>query len=647
MPRAFLVVVLCAVAAVCYSQKSPLKFGDIPMEDLTMTSYPGDSSASAVVLTDFGKAYISFTTVDVSLIFERHVRIKILKKDGLKWADVEIPLFDPGTAEEKVTNLKARTYTLENGKVIETSLSKDGIFKEKFNRYFNVQKFTLPSVKEGSVIEYSYTIMSDFVENFPNWQFQRRIPTRRSEYWAVVPDFFVMERYMQGYVIPTVYDVTPRNGPNFKENLHHWVMQEVPAFKEEPYMACENDYISKINFAVSHITVPGRFIQEIMGSWEKLSKRLLESDAFGKTVSGSGFLKSKVVEVIAGKSEDADKLQAIVDYVKANIEWDGTKDYLAYDLKEAFERKKGSSGDINLALASMLDKAGLIVDPVLLSTRDHGVIRKQYPMQRQLNYVVCRVTLGNTVVFVDATEKMLPYDVLPERCLNGEGWVVSAKAPGWTSITTKAKSKTVASVDLGISPEGGLVGKVRLIRSGYDALALRKQVGSDSKKTEYLKDFSETQRWDIDSSRFENIPELQKEARETHYVSINDQSTVAGDLIYVNPFVVTRLDENPFKLEKREYPVDFASQQEKVYVYNLTIPEGYVVDELPKSKAMALPEGGGRFTFSASVVGNVINVTSNFQINRPIFGQPEYPQLREFYAQVVAKQAEQIVLKKK
>jgi hypothetical protein len=42
-----------------------------------------------------------------------------------------------------------------------------------------------------------------------------------------------------------------------------------------------------------------------------------------------------------------------------------------------------------------------------------------------------------------------------------------------------------------------------------------------------------------------------------------------------------------------------------------------------------------------------ITVTSSFQLNKNLFTQEEYPNLREFYTQVVAKQTEQIVLKKK
>ena len=79
----------------------------------------------------------------------------------------------------------------------------------------------------------------------------------------------------------------------------------------------------------------------------------------------------------------------------------------------------------------------------------------------------------------------------------------------------------------------------------------------------------------------------------------------------------------------------------------ITIPEGYTVDELPQSKVLMLPGNAGKYVYNVANTGNSITLLSNFQINKSLFLQTEYPNLREFYNQVIAKQAEQIVLKKK
>lgn len=451
------------------AQKSPVKFGEIPMEDLEMTTYGKDTSAAAVILTDYGEAYISVTAVNASMNFERHVRIKILKKDGMEWADVEIPLYHSAGEEERVSRLKASTFNLENGKIVESTLSKEGIFREKFNRDFNVQKFTLPNVKEGSVIEYSYTIYSEFLTNFPNWQFQYEIPVRWSEYWAMLPEFFVFEKYMQGYIAPTTYEVKIKPSQDFRVNGHHWISKDVPAFKEEPFMTCEDDYVSKVNMALAYINFPNQPTKEIMGTWSKLNTELLESESFGKAITGSGFLKKKAEELTAGVTDPIKKVEIIYNYIKQTLEWDGTQDKYVDNLKKVMDDKKGTAADINVMLASMLEKVNVPVDMVLLSTRDHGFVREQYPMEEQFNYVICLARVGDKALLLDATDKYLPMNILPERCLNGQGLVISKTNHGWINIEPKAKARTVVNADLALSETGELKGKVIYSYEGYDA----------------------------------------------------------------------------------------------------------------------------------------------------------------------------------
>ncbi|MFM9837111.1 MAG: DUF3857 domain-containing protein [Cyclobacteriaceae bacterium] len=641
----FLIVALLLISLSSSAQKAPIKFGDIPMADMKMTVYDKDSSANAVVLTDYGIAYITVTSGGAVLNFERHTRIKILKKEGLDLANSSILLYHSGSAEEKMTGLKASSYNLEGGKIVETKLSKEGIFKEKYNRNYNQQKFTLPNVKEGSVIEYTYKKTSEFFTNFPNWQFQRSIPVRWSEYWAMIPSIFIYEKYMQGYVPVSSYENKNQSYYDTEVKAHHWITENVPAFKDEPFMTCEDDYISKLNFALSHINY-STHSEEIMGSWQKLNDNLLENDDFGKVIAKSGFLKDQVEQLTTGITEPLKKIEVISSHIKQTIEWDGEEDFYAGNFKKIIEKKSGTSGDINLMLASMLDKAGLQVDMVMLSTRDHGFVRQAYPMTKQFNYVICSVNLDGKTILLDATEKYLPFDILPSRCMNGQGLVISKKNHGWVTISTKAKAKTIVSADLALAADGELKGKIQYTRDGYDAEAMRESYNKKGEAT-YVKDFLASKQWQVEKSAFQDVKDLSKSVKESHEVSISEHSSAAGDVIYINPFVTSQEQENPFKSEKREYPVDFGSLTDKTYMCKITLPENFVIDELPKSKVIALPANAGKYMYNAVQTGNIVSITSAFQINKSLFIQDEYPLIKEFYNQVVAKQAEQIVVKKK
>lgn len=135
--------------------------------------------------------------------------------------------------------------------------------------------------------------------------------------------------------------------------------------------------------------------------------------------------------------------------------------------------------------------------------------------------------------------------------------------------------------------------------------------------------------------------------KEVYQVKMSEHIQSAGTTMYVNPLFAYRLESNPFQSETRAYPVDYGSPEDQLFMLKLTIPNGWTAEELPQPKVLVLPANGARYTYSISQNGNVISVMSQLSINKPLWSFEEYKPLRDFYIQVVAKQAEQIVLKKK
>ncbi len=659
------------IAISSIAQKPPIKFGDIPVEQLSMTTYDADTSASAVILADYGESIIEYDQSNgFMLSFERLTRIKILTKDGLDWANFNIPLYHQGSDAEKLTGIKGTTYNLENGKVMETKLKNDAIFKEKYDGNIDITKVTMPNVKVGSIIELTYKVRSDFIFNFQDWEFQSEIPTVWSEYRARIPEYFHYDKYMQGYISLVVNEETKspatitlvnkertgerttqttfsRDQINYQESRFQWAAKNVPAFKAEPFITTSKDYISKINFELAFTQFPQQPMKRYMGSWDDINKQYAENAEFLGEVTGNSFLKRAVEEVIAGSITPEDKINAISNYVKQNVEWDGTsRKFISKPSKKTLDDKKGNSAEINLLLASMLEKAGIKVSPVLLSTRDHGFVREETPISSQFNYVICLAIVGDKSILLDATERLLPTGTLPERCLNGSGFVVSKEAYQWVKLQPSIKSRTTLNADLALSSSGELKGKLQIDRGGYDALASRKRYES-KKESEYIKDFIGSRAWDVSKSEIGNAKEINQPLKETYELVMSEHVVSTPDALYFNPLLLHRIENNPFKLESREYPVDYSSPFERIYMSRISIPEGYVVEEIPQAKVLALPANAARFTYSITQAGNLLNIVSNFQINKSIFSQAEYPNLREFYNQVVAKQTEQIVLKKK
>lgn len=657
------------LSAYSFAQKPPIKFGEVSIEDLKMTRYEKDTSAEAVVLVDFGQTEFKYEqTKGWQLYFDRTVRIKIFKKEGYRWADFSIPLYQSASDKEKITNIKGVTYTLESGKIEESKLKNEGIFEENKNDYIVARKFSLPNIKEGCVIEVSYTIVSDFLFNFQDWQFQSFIPTQWSEYRAAFPEFFHYEKYMTGYISLSINETKERlehytikyevvdsglGRGNYRGNymlksnskVHRWVANDVPAFKEEPHLSSYRDYISKINFELSHIKYENEPIKRIIGSWADLNTSFIQSDHFGSAIDGSGFLNKITEEITSGMKTPQEKIESIYNYVKLNVVWDGRyRMFLDDDFKKILEERKGSSAEINLMLVAMLQKVGINANPVIISTRDNGFIREMTPISSQFNYVICQAIVDGKSILLDATDRMLPIHILPERCLNGRGFIISKQTPGWIELSAP-KSKNSASANVMLTPEGQLKGKIAISNDGYFGYSKRKEYFTKGKE-EYIKDFAHQMSWEIENSEFENMENLGYAVKE-NYEFIYQDNFGNADVLYINPILYMRQAENPFKLETRLYPVDYGNGLDQTFICRLTVPEGFQTEELPASKVFALPNNAGKYVYSIQQTGNIINITSMFSINQPLFTQEAYPSLREFYNLVVAKQAEQIVLKRK
>src|SRR5262245_35422885 len=131
LPASLFFILLPATA----QDKSNVKYGKISASDFAPTVYSIDSNAAAVIIADIGTSEVVANSKGFfSLEFKHYRRVHILNKNGYDAANVLIELFNRGDDEEKIDNLKASTYNLENGKVIETKLEKNAVFKDKLTK---------------------------------------------------------------------------------------------------------------------------------------------------------------------------------------------------------------------------------------------------------------------------------------------------------------------------------------------------------------------------------------------------------------------------------------------------------------------------------------------------------------------------------
>jgi Transglutaminase-like superfamily len=631
--KTLIIFIFFSIAIDLNAQWSKIKFGQVSIEELNMKKYDKDSTASAVVLFDYGELNLG------EFKFYRYTKIKIFTKDGYEFANSYLPIF----GGEDLSTLKAATYNMENGKIVATSLYADGKFKEEFVEGIDIIKWAMPNVKEGSIIEYKYEISGSGIRG---WEFQRKIPSVHSEYsikGGTLGAIIKLNISMQGYYTP------------MKIGDDHWVMKDVPAFIDEPFINSYQNYIAKINLELAHVTLHRRYLWQpsatfflnFISEWPDIGKQIERSFFKNDKVIGTDFLYKLTVELVKNCKHPDEKVRAIHSFVRSSMEWNERNSTLIRQrgLKKVFEEKIGTSGEINWIMLAMMRHAGLPSDAVLISTRDNGFIRQEVPNKNKFNHLIVMTDYEGEKKMIDATNKLLSIDFLPESCLNGLGYWAKPVGFEWVELKNKVKVKTVYNIDAQLSKEGKLGGSVSATKNGCAASDARKQIKADQKK--YLSELFKGVDFDISQDKVENLDNLSSPITETYHFTLNDFAQTTKEVIYFKPVFISNLIENPFHLETRVYPVDFAYPNEIVYLAKFNIPDGYNVEELPQPKMLILPENAGKFVFNVNLQNKTITVVNQFVLNKSMFVQSEYPQLREFYNQIVAKQAEQIVLKKK
>ena len=660
----FSTTVFVLLSSFTFAQKSPVKFGKISAEDFSKKIYSIDSNANAVVIADIGSSEILGNSKgSFSVEFKRYRRVHILNKNGYDQADVRIYIYKNGSVEEDLSSLKAVTYNLENGKITETKLDKNNIFRDQLDKNRAIKKFTFPNIKEGSIVEFEYTVNSDFLFNLQPWAFQGDVPVLWSEYNLRLPEFFGYVFLTQGYfqlaaekkenrtrfTVRDTRTAQATESVSFDANVtdYRWVLKNVPALKEESFTSTLNNHISKIEFQLSDQRPPLEYYN-YMGTWEKLASDLLKDEDFGLALDkNNGWLSDVVNPLVAGAKNDKEKAKKIYEYVRDNLtctDHDGK--YLTQTLKNILKTRNGNVADINLLLIAMLKYANLQADPVILSTRSNGYASSLYPVKSRFNYVICKFTAGNDEYFLDATHPRLGFGKLTPDCYNGSCRIIDETA---TQLELKADDlaeKKVTMVIINSDEKGQLTGRVQQYPGYFESYNIRDKV-KEKGKDAFFKEIKKSYGEDIEftTERIDSLDKLEMPVGLDYQFKINKDKE---DILYVNPMFEEAWKENPFKSTERFYPVEMPYTMDETYVMTMLIPDGYVVDELPKSTMVKLNENDdGVFEYRMTESNGTISFRSRIQLKRAFYLPDEYEILREFFNLVVKKQSEQIVLKKK
>jgi len=652
MKYACLLLTFIAACFMSYSQDNDIINDPLLLKKyLAQSRFEIDSSAQAVVLYEKGLA----NTISNSFTYTVEKTIKIIGKDGLKEATVVIPVNENSV----VRKVKGVTYNLEGIEISEQRIENSEIIREQVSDGVFVAKFNLPSVKEGSVIYYTYMIESFSSLFVPDWYFQGEFPKLYSEYEIVIPAYIVytaIERIGKPKTkVKKRSDLEKCDAcvyisevSNY-ENNNVWVRRNVPAFKEEPFMLAKDNYLERLKVQVTATSSDG-YTKAVMKDWDQLNKDVFfkNEKLCGQAFSGNGFLADQTELLLRDKTIELDKARAIYKYVRDSFYKVNTSDYNAQNIKDVFKKKEGNAFGINLLLTAMMRKAGLKSEPVLLATKDKECLNSFYADPSNINYITSKVRIDGKDYFLDASEKYLPFGLLAPDCYNGFARSVNEKGSSLYISPDSITDRSVTIANIIPSSEGKLLVKVDYTLGNVTGYSLRKKWHNDSLIA--YKDIAQrmskgNDNFKIINKRIANLEDPEKPLK----ISIEAEMNFKEDVLYLDPYVDKFFEKNPFPSNTRMFPITMDYKQDATYVLMFQLPSGYTLDDYPKSATTKFGEDGlieMQNIIKYDKEKNNLRIQNHFARKATYFDVEDYESLREFYDHIIAEQNKKVVIKK-
>ena len=646
-----------------------LKYGKPSKEELSLTSYAPDTTATAIYLFHQGQS--DFVYHDgFQLTTEHWVRIKILKPQGVSYADVSVPYYSPtdrDEGQERASDIEGCSYNMENGKCIKTSMKRESISFERINNLYKMLKFSLPAVKEGTVIEYHYKLYSDYFSHIDNWMMQEELPMLYNQYKITIPHVFIYNIELRGkdYIQVKQRDssihATEREGGSAGVSKDFIVSAQETTFtsrnlpairQDEPYCWCPEDYKVQVSFDLQGTQFTPNEYKPYSQKWEDVDNQLLkpENTQFGKYLSFTNPFRPETKQAYNSEMSFEEKIICAFQILKKKMAWNGRYQLYSKELEKVIPKRNGSNADLNFILISILKDFGLEAYPVVLSRRSSGMLPYNFPSLQKLNTFIVAVYDINKqkYVFLDGSMDVPALNILPLELSVNKARILSPKEKEekkWVNVMALADNKSFMKIEARL--EGNQV-------KGHRSTILYGQEAVEYQANEKHKQDSIVSNPESNGSLKNKltVTNLKVKKQENDRALIEEefdfvlQTDRTDDHLYINPMLFPHLKSNPFIQTERVLPIEFPYPYKFTMLTTLTLPEGYEVEETPQPQVIRTQGDGLQCKYMIQRQGNTISLNYIFYLKEPIFLTEQYKQLQELWTKVIEKNNEILVLKK-
>jgi Domain of Unknown Function with PDB structure (DUF3857) len=595
------------------------------------------------------------TTVKDNGEMVTHQRLvyKILRPEGKEYADFELP-YD---GETKVNYLhgwsitaKGQEYESKDKDILEHSLSSIIEFndiKEKILRVSGADVGTIVG------IEYEQKRRPFVFQDF--WSFQDMIPVEKSRYTLRLPRNW---EYRADWVNHA------EQKPVEQGSTYVWEVSDVPRIEHEYREPIVRSLAGHMIITLFSDKATHRNAE----SWKELGDWYAQFTVGAREPSPA--LQAKVQELAPASLPMFERIRALSLFAQRDVRYYaveiGIGGFKPHPAGEIFSHRYGDCKDKATVLSSMLALIGVKSYYMLIDDKrglfnektpphvgfDHMILVIQMPeasFSQKLPGMFEHPKLGHLLIF-DPTNDLVPLGHLPYYEQDSFGLLLTDSGGELVHLPVSLpdSNKIHRTAKLKLLPDGTLQGEMEEVRSGYMAMLgrayLQHQSQNDRKKT--LEHFwgPNLGSFQVDSFDLANENDIDKDLVIHYKFTASHYAKTAGQLLLVRPRVIGEM-AGAFDVSKpRHYAYEFDAPFLRSDSVEITLPEGYSVDELPDSAKAVFPFA--EYTSKAEKDGNVLKYSREYKMQATQVPLDRIEQLKKLFAQIGMDEKNMAVLKK-
>ena len=513
-----------------------------------------------------------------------------------------------------------------------------------------------PGRDPGGIIAYEYDKRERPYLAETNWEFQDDLPRMQQRFTLALP---------AGYTYTTTWARHAKvEGIDLENHSYRWEMNDVPAIDLDHVPMAPGEGALAARMTV-HYTGPG-LAEPQDGTWQGIGE-WYEGLSRDRLVSTPD-IAAKAAELTAGKTDFYDKAEAIGDFVQQKIRYFviemGVGGYQPHAAEDIFRGRYGDCKDKATLLSAMLSSVGIHSALVMVDT-ERGVVDPEAPSiwgnhmigaievprgyeSPKLHSVVTAKT-GKRYLIFDPTWYMTPFGQLEDNLQGSYGVLIEGKDSQVIELPVLDPTLNTIrrSGKFELSADGTLKGSVTDLRFGDLAMDRRRVFSSEGEKkqTEYMnrvigQDFTGAS---MTGLKVDNVDALNKDLTTTFDLQASHFARFSGPLLMVRPRVLGSygldVDRKP-----RHVEIDLEQTMQGTDEYDIELPQGYVVDELPDP--VKIDVGFASYVSSTELHGRVLHYSRTYTVRQVTVPATKYPEVQQLAAAIAADEDNQAILKR-